>query len=107
MLLQNDKHKKYHEVGPKDITWPAKEDTVAMIQVTKQTIDSEQWNFSIPVSKDDTRESLDTRIGMMLSFGQERMEDANAAWVALDEQRKSEEVATQEAVAASKKKKGK
>ena len=106
MLLQNDKHKNYHTVGPKDITWPSKEDTVSMIQITKQTIDSEQWQISVPVSKDDTRESLDTRIGMLLSFGQERMEDANAAWVHLDEQRKAAEQEAQEAV-VPKKKKGK
>lgn len=96
MLLQNPKHEKYHSLGPKDLTWPSKDESVAMISITKQTVDNEQWHFQIPVSANDTREELDNRIGAIVSLGQERMEDVNKAWMILDEQHKAQEAGLQE-----------
>jgi len=86
MLLENERHKKYHTVGPADMTWGGKEKAVASVTVTRSTIDNEQVSFACPIFEDDTRESLDLRLGMFFSLAQDRMEDANEAWRKTDEE---------------------
>lgn len=93
MLLNNEKHQKFHSVGPKDVKFGGKDDAVMMVSITRSTIDNEQLSVSVPVFAQDSREDMDLRIGMALSIAQERMEDANEAWkqVAATKEEESEE----------------
>jgi len=88
MLLDNDRHKQYHATGPIDLKWGGKEKAVASMSVTRSTIDNEQVSFACPIFEDDTRESLDIRLGMFHSLIQDRMEDANEAWRITDDEHK-------------------
>lgn len=91
MLLNNEKHKRYHSLGPADCYFGRKGKAVASISVTRSTVDNEQMTINIPVFSDDTRQTLDDRIGMFLSLPQERMEDANAAWQLVQDEHKAEQ----------------
>lgn len=80
MLLNNDKHRRWHSLGPKDCKWPGAKKAVTSISVTRSTIDNEQMSIAIPVFCDDTREDLSDRLGMMLSVVQERLDESAEAW---------------------------
>ena len=80
MLVENERHKRFHEVGPKDCKWGKPKTAVCSIRVTRSTISDEQMEFIVPVFNDDTRETLDLRLGMFLSLAQDRREDAAKAW---------------------------
>jgi hypothetical protein len=85
MLIDNEKHRKYHASGPVDCHWGETKDAVCSIQVTRSTIQNEQMTISVPVFIDDTRETLDIRLGMMMSLAQDRMDDALVAWQEAEE----------------------
>lgn len=91
MLLNNEKHQKYHSVGPKDVKFGGKDDAVMMVGITRSTMDSEQISIQVPVFAGDSREDMDLRIGMALSIAQDRMEDVNQAWQIVDQQKREEE----------------
>ena len=80
MLIENDRHRRFHESGPKDVHWGKPKTAVCTIRVTRSTISDEQMEFICPVFSDDTRESLDSRLGMLLSVAQDRRDDAAKAW---------------------------
>jgi hypothetical protein len=86
VLIENERHKKFHESGPKDLKKGERnekgelKDAIATFQVTRSTIDNEQMSVSIPVFESDSREDLDLRVGMLMSIMQDRIEDAAKAW---------------------------
>ncbi len=42
-------------------------------------------SINCPVFESDDRVSLDSRLGLMLSVVQDRMDDANEAWISVQE----------------------
>jgi hypothetical protein len=85
MLVKNERHEKFHKSGPKDCFWGKPKDAVTSIRVTRSTISDEQMELLCPVFSTDTRESLDSRLGMLLSIVQDRRDDAATAWKAAEE----------------------
>jgi hypothetical protein len=85
MLIDNERHRKHHSVGPKDCHWGKPKMAVTTIRVTRSTISDEQMEVLIPVFSDDTRESLDLRLGMMMSLAQDRRDDVNLAYAEAEE----------------------
>lgn len=86
MLVKNSRHERWHSLGPKDCYFDQsgglfkKGKAVASIRITRSTISDEQFEVIVPVFSDDSRESLDDRLGMFLSLAQDRREDAAKAW---------------------------
>ncbi len=84
-LLDNEEHKKYHSLAPKDLFWGKtslvkKPSVVMAFQVTRSTIDNEQISFSVPVFEQDSRDDIKERMGFAFSIVQDRLDDANKAW---------------------------
>lgn len=88
MLLKNEKHEKWHKLGPVECRWEEK--PVTVINVTRSTMDNEQFSIAIPVFQGDSRVDLENRVGLFLSIAQDRMTEANEAWRIADEKSKEE-----------------
>ncbi len=85
MLLNNDRHRRYHEAGPKDVHFGGKDDAVMMVSISRSTIENEQMSIQVPIFANDSREELDLRIGMAASILQDRQDDASEAWKQVNE----------------------
>lgn len=97
MLIDTERHKKFHESGPKDLKDGDRNEkgelknAIATFNVTRSTIDNEQMSVSIPVFTSDSREDLDLRVGMLMSIMQDRIEDAAKAWAEVADKANDEE----------------
>lgn len=102
-LLENDKHKREHTLGPAELFWGKakglfkKKEVVMHYSMTRSTIDNEQVSCQVPVFADDTRKSLEDRLGMAYSIIQDRLDDAAEAWKISAEQAEAERLAEEEA----------
>lgn len=79
-LLQNEEHKKYHELGPKDLKWPFKVRPMNVITVQKEVSSGEHMTINIPIFKNDSRNDIKYRVGMYVSILQDRMDEFAEAW---------------------------
>lgn len=92
MLVQSPKHKKWHSLAPKAVSWGVKKEPVmTSIDVTRSSMEGEQISFRCPVFKSDTREELSDRLGLLFSVVQDRLEDANEAWKEAAEKAKEDD----------------
>lgn len=97
MLLEE--HKIYHELGPKDVRWADEEEkTACEVHIVRQTsATGEQINISVPLFAKDSREDVKSRLGMVYSILQDRMEEENKALIALEEKVKAKKEAEEAA----------
>jgi hypothetical protein len=83
-LLSNEKHERFHKLGPQDVSWgkevEGKKTVVMSFSVTRSTIDNEQVSMQVPVFAEDSRETLEDRMGFAFSVVQDRLDEAAKAW---------------------------
>jgi len=79
-ISKTDKQYKAHRVlGPKEVAKDSAIFTkIDVVRVTSKT--GEQFHMECPLYVDDTREEVNTRMGMLLSVVQDRLEEENEAW---------------------------
>lgn len=84
MLLPE--HKEFHEMGPKDLGFRTKEESVMSVDIARTTNQTgEQIHVSVPVYKDEDRETVQRRLGFAFSLIQDRLKDENKAIMYLNE----------------------
>lgn len=79
-LLQNDDHKRFHELGPKDLKWPFKIRPLTVITVQKEVSSGEHMTVNVPIFQGDSRDEITDRMGMYCSILQDRMDEFAQAW---------------------------
>lgn len=78
-MALSSKHRKYHELSPCDV-FTKEETPITSYDVGRATsATGEQFHFSCPVYKSDTREELNNRIQFLMSIVQDRLEEENEA----------------------------
>lgn len=100
-LLQNEQHKRFHGLGPADVTWHEK--PLCAIAITKSVSEGEQWSVNVPIFKEDTRESLRDRAWMLATLLQDRLDEYATAWKEAEERGKENVPETKENVTKLKK----